>query len=283
VKEEWDGMKYIKSQEWLVEHLTDANVRVVDCRFTLGKPQAGWEAYQNNHIPGAVFFDLEDDLSGELSEHGGRHPLPDLVQLQEKIESAGIDSTTTVIVYDNGEGSFAGRFWWLLSYLGHTNIFILDGGYTKWIQNGNIVSQAVPTFNKTSFTMNIQHNLLASYEDVKENISSQTAILIDSRARNRYLGLEEPIDKKPGHIPGAINIEWEDGFSNGCWKSVEKQRERFAHIKMETPIIVYCGSGITATPNFIALKEAGFKNVKLYAGSYSDWISYEENSVELGE
>ncbi|MGV3465861.1 MAG: sulfurtransferase [Heyndrickxia sp.] len=276
-------MKYIKSQEWLVEHLKETNIRVIDCRFILGKPQAGWVAYQNDHIPGAVYFDLEDDLSGEPTEHGGRHPLPDLLPLREKIERAGIDESTTIIVYDNGEGSFAGRFWWLLTYMGHTNVYILDGGYTKWVQSGKRVTQEVPTFDKKSFTMDIQHNMLSSYDDVKENTLSQTAILIDSRARNRYLGLEEPIDKKPGHIPGAINVVWEEGFLNGSWKSAEKQRERFADIDLEKPIIVYCGSGITATPNFIALKEAGYKNVKLYAGSYSDWVSYEENSVELGE
>jgi len=276
-------MKYIKNQEWLVEHLKDANVRVIDCRFTLGKPQAGWEAYQHGHIPGAVYFNLEDDLSGELSEHGGRHPLPNLLHLKEKIERAGIDASTTIIVYDNGEGSYAGRFWWLLTYMGHKNVYILDGGYTKWVEDGNNVTEEVRTFDKKSFIMNIQHHMLASYEDVKENISSKTAILIDSRARNRYLGLEEPIDKKPGHIPGAINVVWEEGFIKGSWNSADKQRERFSHIDPEKPIIVYCGSGITATPNFIALKEAGYKNVKLYAGSYSDWVSYEENSVELGE
>lgn len=278
-----DGLKYIKSQEWLADHLEDSNVRVIDCRFTLGNPEAGKEAYLNSHIPGALYFHLEDDLSSKPSDHGGRHPLPDSLQLKGKLERAGIDASTTVVAYDNGEGSYAGRFWWLLTYLGHTKVYILDGGYTKWVQNGYTSTHEVPAFDKTSFSINIQDNMLASYEDIKNIIANQSAILIDSRARNRYLGLEEPIDKKPGHIPGAINIVWEDGFINGSWKSAEKQKERFAHMVPEKPIIVYCGSGVTATPNFIALKEAGYKNVKLYAGSYSDWVSYEENSVELGE
>lgn len=278
-----DGMKYIKSQEWLADHVADTNVRIIDCRFALGKPEQGKEAYLNGHIPGAVHFDLEEDLSSEPSEHGGRHPLPDLLQLHEKIEKTGIDASTSVIAYDNGEGSFAGRFWWLLTYMGHKNVYILDGGFSRWVEAKRKVTQEVPVFTKTSFSMNIQDNMLASYDDVKKNIANHTAVLIDSRARNRYLGLEEPIDKRAGHIPGAINIVWEDGFLNGSWKTAEQQKERFAPIAPEKPIIVYCGSGVTATPNIIALKEAGYQNVKLYAGSYSDWVSYEENSVELGE
>ncbi|MBS4173218.1 sulfurtransferase [Bacillus sp. FJAT-49736] len=276
-------MKFIKSQEWLMNHLNDTNVRIVDCRFELGKPDAGKEVYSKSHIPGAIYFDLEDDLSDIPTEHGGRHPLPDLHQLKVKLQKAGIDSASKVIAYDSGEGSYAARFWWLLTYMGHTNVFILDGGFSKWVEDGNEVSEVIPILEETIFTMNPQVDMLATFEEVKNIVQNSSAILIDSRAKNRYLGIEEPIDKKPGHIPGALNIVWEEGFANGSWKSAEEQRERFSHLDPTKPIIVYCGSGVTATPNYIALIESGFTNVKLYAGSYSDWVSYQENPVELGE
>ena len=278
-----DKVEYIKSQEWLINHVNDSNVKVVDCRFTLGKPELGKEAYAASHIPGAVHFDLEEDLSSLPMEHGGRHPLPDLQKLKEKLELSGIDSSTTIISYDNGEGSYAARFWWLLTYMGLKNVYILDGGFSKWVKAGNRVNQVIPTFNKTKFEIDIQENMLATYEEVKDNLGSQSAILIDSRANSRFVGLEEPIDKRPGHIPGAINIVWEESLENGYWKPLEKQKDRFTRIDAKKPIIVYCGSGVTATPNILALKAAGYENVKLYAGSYSDWVSYQENPVDLGE
>jgi thiosulfate/3-mercaptopyruvate sulfurtransferase len=277
------GMNWIKNQEWLKEHLRDDKVRIIDCRFTLGNPDAGKEAFQKSHIPGAIYFDLEVDLSGVPMEHGGRHPLPNLNRLKEKLELAGIDSTTTVIAYDDGEGAFAGRFWWILSFMGHANIFILNGGFKKWLEAGCEVNQDEIFPKKTFFEINLQESMNATYEDVRDCSQNGTAILIDSRARTRFLGLEEPIDKKPGHIPGAINKVWEDGFVNGYWNTSEEQKGRFAELDPLEPIIVYCGSGVTATPNIIALKEAGYENVKLYVGSYSDWVSYKENPVELGE
>ncbi|MBW8349033.1 sulfurtransferase [Bacillus sp. IITD106] len=273
------SVRFIKSVSSLHDQLKDENVKVVDCRFALTDPAYGKSAYDEDHIPGAVFFDLDKDLSSPVLEHGGRHPLPVVDELTGKLSKAGITQESTVIAYDDGEGAFAGRFWWLLSYLGHEDVYILDGGYKAWKEAENEITDEIPAYEYAEFIPFIKDEMLASYEQVKNH----KGILIDSRASERYLGLVEPLDKRAGHIPGAINFVWTDGFDNGFWKDEEEQKERFSNLNKTDEIIVYCGSGVTATPNILALKACGFKNVKLYAGSYSDWVSYDENPVETGE
>ena len=255
----------------------------MDCRYELSNPSSGKIAYENGHIPGAVFFDLGNDLSGPVMKHGGRHPLPDVNLFKRKLEQAGISLETTVVAYDSGEGSFAARFWWMLAYLGHTNVYVLDGGFSEWKEAELPITTIVPTFEEAQFELEVQEDMLATYEEVKARTMDGQAALIDSRARSRYLGLEEPLDARPGRIPGAKNKEWTAGFENGKWKSKLEQLERFNDIGKTENIIVYCGSGVTATPNILALLEAGYTNVKLYGGSYSDWVSYPENRVETGE
>ncbi|CAH2715573.1 3-mercaptopyruvate sulfurtransferase [Neobacillus rhizosphaerae] len=275
-------MKYVKDKEWLLKNLNEKNVRIVDCRFSLAESQKGKIEYLHQHVPGAVFFDLEKDLSGTVGEHGGRHPLPNVVELVSKLENAGISDDTTIIAYDNGEGAFAARFWWLLHYLGHEHVYVLDGGFNGWLNENYPLTANIPSYEKADFHVNLKSELIATVEEVKEVVEKQqiNKMLIDSREEKRYLGLEEPIDKKAGHIPGAINKPWMEGFKGSQYLSAEEQRQRFSDVDANQQIIVYCGSGVTATPNFLALKEAGFEKVKLYAGSFSDWISYKENKVE---
>lgn len=275
-------MKYIKDQEWLLKSLNETNVRIVDCRFSLANPEKGRTEYLKGHISGAVFFDLEKDLSSPIQAHGGRHPLPILKEFIDKLENAGIDETTIVIAYDNGEGAFAARFWWLLRYLGHEDVYVLDGGYNEWVGANYPVTEDIPVFEKTAFHFQIRPELMATTEEVKEVVEKQlgSKILIDSREEKRYKGLEEPIDKKAGHIPGAINFPWMEGLSGSRYKQAAEQRQRFSNIDPSKQIIVYCGSGVTAAPNYLTLKEAGFERVKLYVGSFSDWISYENNKIE---
>lgn len=270
---------------WLLEHVNDPMIRIVDCRYNLGSTEEGYHLYLQNHIPGAVYFHLGKDLSRPVSSHGGRHPLPDLEQFKITLQKAGISSDMTVIAYDGGEGSFASRLWWLLNYAGHEKVFVLNGGYKNWQDAGYPVDRKVPAFEESEFDINVNPKILASYEEVKKLVADKNneAILIDSRDKKRYLGNEEPIDKKAGHIPGAINKVWTDGYENGLFKSSQEQEKRFSDIAKDKEIIVYCGSGVTATPNFIALKSAGYNNVKLYAGSWSDWTSYEDNPIAKGE
>lgn len=271
------------SKEEVLNHLNNEQVRIVDCRFQLGKPEVGQTQYEKSHIPGAVYFHLEKDLSGVKKEHGGRHPLPEIKDFQKTLESVGISNETTVIAYDGGDEAFAARLWWLMKYVGHEKVQILDGGFDKWEEANYPVDEHVPSYTLSNFKVHIQENILATVEDVRDAILHRDSTLIDSREQKRYLGIEEPIDKKAGHIPTAINKAWMHGFENGFFKSPSDQEKRFNELKKDQPIIVYCGSGITATPNYIALQQAGFKNIKLYAGSFSDWVSYDEHEVEIGE
>lgn len=275
-------MKYIVGKEWLLKNINQDQVRIVDCRFSLADSKKGRMEYEKSHLPGAVYFGLEKDLSGEVAPHGGRHPMPNIEELTKKLEEAGIGKTTTVVAYDDGEGAFSARFWWLLSYLGHEKAYILDGGYKGWIETNYPITTEIPFFKKSSFQISIQPAIMAEMAEVKKISTgySDHVVLIDSREEKRYLGIEEPIDKKKGHIPGAINKPWFEGFHEGRYKSVEEQKQRFADLTPDKEIIVYCGSGVTAAPNFLALKEAGFEKVKLYVGSFSDWISYGENEID---
>ncbi|WP_044336423.1 sulfurtransferase [Rossellomorea aquimaris] len=267
--------------DWLSEHNYDENLRIIDCRFSLGNPSEGRQLYKESHIPGAVFFDLEKDLSGYVKKHGGRHPLPNMKNFLRKVEDVGIDNDTTVIIYDEKEGAFSGRCWWLFQYIGHEKVYILNGGFSAWKKAGGKTESSVPVYPQKSYRPSFNETIAASLDEVKSIASGERDIpLIDSRSRERYLGHEEPIDRIPGHIPRAINLPWTDGVKDGYFIPGEEQNKRFSHLNKKDPVIVYCGSGVTATPNFIALKEAGFNHVKLYIGSYSDWVSYNDHKVD---
>ncbi|TDF92142.1 sulfurtransferase [Paenibacillus piri] len=277
-------MRHIVSQSWLFEHGTDEDVVIADCRFQLGNPAAGQEAYAVDHIPGAVYFDLERDLSGPKSEHGGRHPLPDWNDFVIKLGEAGIHNETTVIAYDDQGGAMASRLWWMLYYLGHKRVFVLDGGYARWKESGYPVSDGPANEHPTLFEPKPLEHIVVGMEDVKSRIGRPGTVLIDSREERRYMGLEEAIDPIAGHIPGAKSYFWKGGLDEqgNNWKNEAELRERFAELRDADEIIVYCGSGVTACPNVLALQEAGFPNVKLYSGSWSDWVSYKDNPVATG-
>ena len=277
-------MKNIVSMRWLLARMYEPDIVIVDCRFLLGQPNAGKEAYDTAHIPGAVYLDLEQDLSAPVSAHGGRHPLPDPAELAARLTKAGIGSNARIVAYDDQGGMNAARLWWLLRYLGHEQAYVMDEGFKAW-QNAKFpVTADVPVRIPSTFDANVQPHMLASVEDTQHASANGSAVLIDSRDARRYAGLEEPIDAKAGHVPGAVNYFWKDVLGpEGRWLSVEQLQERFGKLDKDEPIIVYCGSGVSACPNVIALEEAGYTNVKLYAGSWSDWISYEENPVATGE
>ncbi|TYR76526.1 sulfurtransferase [Rossellomorea vietnamensis] len=274
-------MEHIKEIEWLSSNYLSENVRILDCRYKLGEPHYGKTLFQEAHIPGAVYFDLEEDLSGEIKVHGGRHPLPDIDDFVQKLQNAGITNTTKVIAYDSGEGAFAARCWWMLKYLGHKEAFILNGGFEAWKNEGFEVSSEMTEFSPEEYHPDMQADMSAAVEDVRLISDGEAeGRLVDSRAKDRYLGRIEPIDKVAGHIPGAVNYDWTEAFKNGSFLSKENHQKRWVDINKDEPIIVYCGSGVTAAANILSLWTAGYKNAKLYTGSYSDWVSYEENSVE---
>ncbi|MDR6718279.1 sulfurtransferase [Paenibacillus sp. 2003] len=276
-------MKNIVSMRWLLARMYEPDVVIADCRFLLGQPEAGRQAYEAGHIPGAVYLDLEKDLSSPVSAHGGRHPLPDPAVLASRLSKAGIGSNSRIVAYDDQGGMNASRLWWLLRYIGHEQVYIMDEGFSAWKNAKFPVTADVPVQIPSSFEVNVQPAMLASVEDVQQASVTGSAALIDSRDARRYAGLEEPIDAKAGHIPGALNYFWKDVLDwDGRWTGTEVLEERFSKLDKDGAIIVYCGSGVSACPNVIALEEAGYSNVKLYAGSWSDWISYEENPVATG-
>lgn len=276
-------MKNIVTVDWLHERLEDPSVCVIDCRFELGNPGKGLSLYIKDHINGAFYFDLEKDMSKPREKHGGRHPLPVLERFIDKLSVAGIDAHTKVVAYDDQGGMMAARFWWLLKYLGHENVYVLDGGYSKWVEKGYPISEEIPSPSRKQFQVNIRPELLCNVDEVKNIIATKSGYLFDSRAEERYTGQKETIDHKAGHIPGAFNYFWKDCINEkNEWKSIDQLRERFQAFKQDDQIIVYCGSGVSACPNIIALDELGYNNVKLYLGSWSDWISYEDNPIAVG-
>lgn len=275
--------------QWLAESLNDSAypLRIVDCRFQLSNSSAGVESYESGHIEDAVYLDLERDLSAPLREdrRGGRHPLPEPAALAAALGRAGITSGTHVVAYDDQGGAMAARLVWLLRWLGHDGgASILDGGFAAWQAAGYPVSSSKPEITPREFVAQVREELVVHAADVRSRLGTSGVILVDSREAPRYRGEVEPIDPVAGHIPGAINRFWKDGLGpDGKWLSDEAQQARFEGISHDDEIIVYCGSGVTACPNVFALEAAGFRNVRLYAGSWSDWISYSENPIAIGD
>lgn len=267
----------IVSPDWLSSHLDHPQVVIIDCRFSLADPSLGRKQYETAHIPGAFYLDLNQDLSSPVGKYGGRHPLPNFIELAEKLSRIGITSKETfVVAYDQSRFGFAARLWWLLRYMGHHQVALLDGGFNGWKEAGYPVDHQIPIPPKTGmFTPELHPEWLVDIETVKKVKDSPEIVLIDSRERERYQGLQEPIDPIAGHIPGAVNYPWQEVTTeDGKVRSSVEQCQRWEQIKNAKEIIVYCGSGVTACVNLFSLEMAGIKHAKLYAGSWSDWCSY---------
>lgn len=279
-------MSNIASKEWVLEELRSnpRGIMIADVRFNPGDAGCGFEAYQREHLPGAVFVDLRKDLMDPPRKHGGRSPLPPPEELARRLGRLGIDSDTPVVVYDDDLRPEAARLWWILKYLGHESAYIMNGGFAGWKSSGYPLTSAVSHAAPRIFHANVQQDWLADVNEVRAKIGAAGVTLLDSRDWKQYTGETAPLDPVAGHIPGASNAFWKDGVhEDGTLKEAKLQRERFAAIPTEHEVIVYCGSGLSACPNVLALQEAGYRKVKLYAGSWSDWISYEGNPVATGE
>lgn len=277
-------MANIVSAEWVHARLGDGGLVPVDVRFSPKDAAHGIQAYERGHLPGAVFVDFKADLTDPAKEHGGRSPLPSPERLAARFGALGIDRSTPVVVYEDGNGPAAARLWWTLQYIGHDDVYVLDGGYDAWTKAGYEVTTEKPAPASRTFVAEPRTAWLADVDEVRAASGRAGTALVDSRDRNQYLGVEAPFDPVAGHIPGALHYFWKDALApDGSWQSPERLKERFAGIADSQEIIVYCGSGISACPNVLALTEAGFRNVKLYGGSWSDWISYSENPIATGE
>lgn len=261
----------VVSADWLAQHLDDRKVVIADCRFSLADATLGRQQYEAGHIPGAYYFDLNQDLSSSVRQHGGRHPLPDPQVLAAKLAQVGITNETIVVAYDDSRLAFAARFWWLLRYLGHDRVVVLDGGYAGWLNANYPQTTVIPPQKFGQFQVNLQRDRTVDIEQVKAR--PDHAVLIDSREAERYRGERELIDPIAGHIPGAVNYPWQDVTdADGYLKPLTEQHQRWLAVQ-STPVLVYCGSGVTACVNLLSLELAG-REGKLYAGSWSDWCSY---------
>jgi thiosulfate/3-mercaptopyruvate sulfurtransferase len=255
-----------------------ADLVIADCRFNLADPAEGRRLYEQGHLPGAVYFDLDRDLSGPAREHGGRHPLPEPEVLAAALGARGIGPETRVVAYDD-RSFYAARLWWLLRWLGHDQVAVLDGGYSAWVAAGLPVTQAEPEPVPHTFVPRPRPEMVADMAAVRDRPAG--TVLIDARSPERFAGQPDPKDARPGHIPGAINRFWQGAYDEGgFFRTAAEQLARFAGLPDGHQLIHYCGSGVSACVNLLAMAIAGREGGRLYVGSASDWCSYPENPVE---
>lgn len=281
------SQRWVVTPEWLYQHLADPTVVIVDCRFALMEPDRGHQQYQLSHIPGAHYLDLNRDLSSPVQRHGGRHPLPDPAQLAEKLTAIGVRSKnsapgsadapdlapTRVVVYDDSRLAFAARLWWLLRYVGHDQVAVLDSGFAGWQAAGYPVTAEIPAVRPGNFVPQLRSDWIVDIAAIQAQLADPQFVLIDAREAERYRGEREPIDPVAGHIPGAVNYPWQDVTDpQGHIYPPEQQQQRWTDLPPRERV-VYCGSGVTACVNLLSLTLAG-ETGKLYPGSWSDWCSY---------
>jgi len=255
-------------------------VVIFDVRFSLADTQAGRQLYQAGHLPKAHFLDLDGDLSGPVGPGTGRHPLPDPVELGTKLAAAGVNSEAQVVAYDDSHGAFAARLWWLLRWLGHDRVAVLNGGCAGWQAAGLPLATALPQPEPGQFQPQLRHDLVVSSEALADLLEQSGTTLIDARGAQRFRGEEEPIDPVAGHIPGAINLPFAANLDDsGKFLPAEQLRQRHEHRQA----IHMCGSGVTACHNILASCHAGNELPRLYVGSWSEWITDDRRPVATGE
>ena len=259
--------------ENLLELSQSDNLVIIDCRHYLDDLEKGKKAYQDAHIPNAFYAHLDEDLSGEIiPNQTGRHPFPEVEDIVQKFEYWGIDDSKQVVVYDQSHGGIAARLWMLLNWLGHENVAVLNGGWQRWQSLNYPVTKDVPTTKQSTFSPMVKDFLLVDADAIEANLEQFDFTLIDARAAERYRGEVEPIDPIAGHIPNALSFPFlENVDSKHLFLSIDDLSERF-HDVLNQDIVVYCGSGVTACHNILALKHIGKTDVRLYAGSWSEWI-----------
>jgi len=277
----------VVSTEQLAQHLNDPSWIVFDCRFTLSNGEAGNLAYQQGHIPGARYVHLDNDMSSQVTATSGRHPLPDVKLFSEKLSGWGVDSSKQVVVYDDSFGSMAVKMWWLLRWLGHNNVALLDGGLPKWIKQKLPLTTELPKVVPAVFVPQLQDDMVADADEVDKARQEHCSAVIDARPEQRFSGEREPLDKVAGHIPGSINWVFEENLDfDGTYLPSDELREAYLKILHGVNpgnVIHTCGSGVTACHNMLAMEIAGLPGGRLYAGSWSQWITDPARPVAKGE
>jgi thiosulfate/3-mercaptopyruvate sulfurtransferase len=271
----------------LHSHLNDPDWLIVDCRFDLDKPDCGQNAYLESHIPGAVYVDLEHDLTAPVDGLNGRHPLPSVQTMSDLFSRLGVSEGAQVVAYDDAGGPFAARLWWSLRVLGQAAVAVLDGGIDAWRAEGLPMTAGRESRQPSVFRPAPRPGMLVRTEQVLASLEDAGILLLDSRSPERYRGEQEPRDPVAGRIPGARNRFWQDNLdAEGYFKPPETLKDdfepRLAGISPEN-VIVYCGSGVTASHNMLALEHAGIHGVRLYAGSWSEWCADSSRPIASGD
>jgi thiosulfate/3-mercaptopyruvate sulfurtransferase len=276
--------------EALAAHLGAPGLRLVDARFTLGgaDADAGPAAWRAGHLPGAGHADLDRDLSDHRkSPAHGRHPLPEAQDFCAVLVRLGITPDAQVVVYDHGDGAMAAaRFWWLLRLLGHERVAVLDGGFARWKSLGLPVETSVPQVAPGHYAGSFDATQIANAGEVARTVANGTALLLDARAPERFRGEVEPLDARAGHVPGARNRPYVQNLADGRFAPRHVLREQFDALLGDTPpsrVLLSCGSGVTACHNLLAMEHAGLRGARVYASSWSGWISDPSRPVALGD
>jgi thiosulfate/3-mercaptopyruvate sulfurtransferase len=265
-------------------HTSDPTWRTIDCRFKLDDEGWGLKEYHSAHIPGAAYAHLGVDLSGLTTGRNGRHPLPDPSTLSGTLGRLGVSRGVQVVAYDQDSGMYASRLWWLLRWMGHDEVAVLDGGFAKWLAEARPTTGGEEPARPREFDGTPQMHMIADVNEVAGLVGRPDSVLLDARAPERYRGDVEPIDRVPGRIPGAVNHHFLRNLDErGTFRPAASLRHDFEQVLGQTPadrVVCYCGSGVTACQNLVALEYAGLKGARLYAGSWSEWASDPSRPVE---
>lgn len=281
-----NGDPLIQSEE-LARRLGDAALRIFDCRFDLARPDAGRERYADEHLPGAVYADVNRDLSAPPTQFSGRHPLPAPGTFEARLRDWGVNRDSLVVAYDDGNAMYAARLWWMMRWLGHERAFVLDGGMRRWMQLGLPLDETVPAHERGDFVARPRAELAVDAGRVLSATKDGSWLILDARAPERYRGEVEPIDRVAGHVPGARNHPFTLGLgADGRFLPGALLRAAFeARLGSVPPerVIAMCGSGITACHVLLAMERAGLGGARLYPGSWSEWSSDPARPVARGE
>ena len=261
----------------LAAHLDDNNFVVVDCRFDLADPAKGEQLYLESHIPGARYAHLDRDLSGEKTGTNGRHPMPTLHQMRERFGALGIAAGKQVIAYDGDIGMYAARLWWMLRYMEHDAVAVLDGGFARWTNEGRPTRSGTEASTPATFEGSPREHWRLDANAVLASLDDPARLLVDARTETRFRGENETLDKVGGHIPGAKNFFFQRNLTDEkTFKSPEDLRAQWQTVLAGTSpeqVVMYCGSGVTACHNLLALEHAGLPGARMYPGSWSEWSS----------
>jgi thiosulfate/3-mercaptopyruvate sulfurtransferase len=277
--------KTLISTDELDSHL-DGSWVIVDCRYDLRNETWGREQYRAGHVPGAVYASLSHDLAAPPSGSNGRHPLPCVEDMETTFGRLGISTGTQVVTYDQDTGMFASRMWWMLRYVGHDAAAVLDGGWAKWLREGRRVRTGDESKPPAAFAGRRRKELRLPLDQVQAALDDPSVLLVDARAPERFEGRTEPLDRTPGHIPGAANYFYKRNVTDeGVMLPAEALRGQFAEVldgRTPQQVVMYCGSGVSACHNLLAMEHAGMSGAKLYPGSWSEWSSDPQRPVETG-